>query len=167
MVEKLKNNKKVVALLVAAIVVVVVIILVLCCSGNSFSNSSEGLKVTYSDEKVIKYNKFAKNFKKTRTITIENTSDKPVVYDLRWFNVQNTLSKQDKFTYEVTCKGDNCQTSGKSPMPASDFPIFINATLEGKKKLVYTISMKFKGSEKNVKFTGELRPLIINSDNAM
>ena len=165
MLEKLKDNKKVIALLVAAVVMTALLVWFLCSRCTS-SNYSQDLKVTYSDGEVIKYNDFSKKFKKTRKITIENTSNKPITYDMRWFNVQNTLTKQDKFTYEINCKGDNCQTSGKSPMPASDFPIFINTIIESKKKLVYTISIEFKGSEKKVNFTGELRPLVISSNNA-
>ena len=165
MLEKLKDNKKVIALLVAAVVMTAVLVWFLCSRCTS-SNDSQGLKVTYSDGEVIKYDNFTKKFTKTKKITIENTSKKPITYDMRWFNVQNTLMKQDKFTYEITCKGDNCQTSGKLPMPASDFPIFVNTVIESKKKLVYTISIEFKGSEKNVNFTGELRPLVISSNNA-
>ena len=160
MFEKLKENKKI-AIIAAIIVVVIVaaVVLLLCCNKES---SASNLKTTYSKGRTITYDKFSKKFKETRTITLENTSDEPIIYDLRWFKVENTLTKQDKFVYEISCKGDGCQSISPSTLPASDFPLFANIKLDGNKKHVYTISINFKGSEKKAKFTGELRPLVID-----
>ena len=162
MFEKIKENKKVAIIMALMVIVIVVLLVLLCCSK---CDSTSSLKATYSDGKAISYDKFTKKFNKTRKITIENTSSKPVIYDLRWFKVENTLAKQDKFVYEISCKGDGCQSISPSTLPASDFPLFANIKLEGNKKHEYTISLKFKGSEKKAKFTGELKPLVVEYDN--
>ena len=166
MLEKLKENKKIAIIAAIIVVVVVAAVLFLCCNKGGSAGS---LKVKYSDGRTITYNKFSKKLKESRTITIENTSKEPVTYDLRWFKVENTLSKQDDLLYEISCKGDACQSITSSALPASDFPLFANIKLEGKKKHVYTISIRYKGkgNEKNTKFTGELRPLVVSYDDAM
>lgn len=159
--ERIKENKKIV-IIVAAVVIVIIIIFILL-SGYK-DNSVDSLKTTYSDGKTITYSKFTKKFKETRTITIENTSNKQMTYDLRWFKVENTLAKQDDLIYEISCKGDNCQSMASSVLPTSDFPLFVNVKIDSNKKQVYTISLRYKGSEKKAKFTGELKPLVINYD---
>ena len=164
MFEKLKENKKIAIIAAIIVVVVIVVVLLLCCSKGGSANS---LKTTYSGGTAITYEQFTKKFSKTRKITIENTSNNLVIYDLRWFKVENTLANQNNFMYEITCEGEGCQSISSSSLPASDFPLFANIKLEGKKKHVYTISLKFKGSEKKAKFTGELRPLVINYDDAI
>ena len=152
----LAENKKV-KLIVATLLIIIVLLILF------FTNctSKEDLKVTYSKGEEFAYTKFTKKFDDKRTITIENKTDKQVTYDLRWYNVQNTLTKQDKFVYEITCKGEACQTIGESQMPGSAYPIFINIVIGPKKKHVYTVSLKYKGSEKKVKFTGILKPLVV------
>ena len=161
--EKVKENKKI-AIIAAIIVMVIIVILILL--GGHKDNSVDSLKTTYSDGKTITYSKLTKKFKDTRKITIKNTSNKPIIYDLRWFNVQNTLTKQDDLLYEISCKGDGCQSITSSVLPTSDFPLFVNIKLDANKKHVYTISLRYKGSEKKAKFTGELKPLVINYDDA-
>lgn len=155
MKEKLKN-KKVIIFIVGFILLVLIGIFLFI----KFTNDDKShIAVTYKPNSKIEYNDFSKKFEDKRTITVKNTSKEDVKYDLRWFNVENTLTKQNKFIYSITCKGKKCDELGISQVPVADAPVFTNLTLAPGETHVLSVSIKNIDTDKDVKFTGELKPV--------
>ena len=137
----IKDKKKLVILIVLILIIVWIIIFI-----NNRKNTKE-LDIKYSYDKEINYTKFTKHFDDKETIKIVNNTDKVKVYSIKWINVENTLKYQNKFLYEISCEGDNCNTISPSQMPVADFPLFIDIYLNKYQKQKYTIKFKYKGKK--------------------
>lgn len=126
---------------------------------NIVVDSKNKIHVTYNKNKTISFDDFSKGFKENRVITVENKSNKNITYDIRWYKVTNILKKQNDFLYEMECSGKECKTLGISQIPVVDAPVLEEIKIRPKQKQVFTIKFTYKGSEKDAKFTGELRPV--------
>ena len=116
----------------------------------------DGLKVTYSNGEDIAFDNFGGKFENKRTILLENTTDKYLLYSIEWSEVKNTLVNQTDFLYEISCEGDKCATLGKSQVPVADAVIFPQAVIKAGETQKYTILLSFNGSETGVMFGGKL-----------
>lgn len=85
-----------------------------------------------------------------------NNSDTLISVTMKWVMVDNKLKDQNKFLYEISCKGDNCMSITPSQVPVADSPVFTDMYIELYNRQEYTIKIKYTGSEKNASFRGKL-----------
>ena len=96
-----------------------------------------------------------------KKVSVTNTGDVPVKYDLVWLNLQNEI-EQDEMVYSITC--DNCNGIDESPVPSyggENLKILTN-TIEKDAIQEYTINFTFKETNasqnynQNKVFTGNI-----------
>lgn len=150
--ETIGKNK----IVIIAIAIILIVLVALVFSFGKGKDKVNDLVVNYSKGEEIKFHKFSKNFKETRTITIKNTSKEPKTYSLEWIDVTNTLKKQNKFVYEIKGSGDRVAELGKSQVPVADSVVFTQVLIEAEKTQTYTITFTYSGNE-DANFTGKLK----------
>lgn len=161
---KLKPNKKTCLIIITTIIVAILLLLAICLlvtKENQNKDEVNGLKIEYSKGKLISFNKFNKNFKEERKITVENNTKENKTYSLEWIELTNELKEQSNFVYEIKCEGDRGATLNKTGVPGSDTVVFPQCLIESGKKQEFTIIFENKGSENEAKFSGILQ---INKD---
>lgn len=159
LLKKIYNDKKKLLLCVIGVIIVVTLLILIPEARKDMTNKKSNYgdyEVLYKDGKIIKYNNFKKPFTDTKTITIRNHTRDVKVYSIKWVMVNNTLKKQNKFLYELSCKGDGCAKISPSQIPGADSLAIPDIYLESGKAHEYTIRIKYTGSEKNVNFSGKL-----------
>ena len=152
----MKRNR----LIVLIICIIVIVLLIGFFIRNNYQNKNDkmnDLKISYSDGKDIKFNSFTNNFTEERTITVENISKENKTYSLEWTDINNTLSKQNNFTYEIKCSGSRCAELGKSQVPVASSVVYQQVLIEPSKKQEYKIIFTYNGSEKKANFKGKLK----------
>ena len=157
---KKKNSKKLTKnqlMIIAVVAVVLIVIIALIINKLNKIDSMNDLKITYNKGQTIQYSNFKKNFTEERTITVKNTSKESRTFSLEWEGVENTLTKQNNFTYEIKCTGDRCATLGMSQVPVAGFKVYQLVLIEGGQTQTYTVIFTYKGSEKKAHFTGRLK----------
>ena len=152
----IKLTNKHIAIIVVAVILIGIITTVIVNHCNKVDSMND-LKITYNDGKVMKFSNFEKDFTTEKTITVKNESKENKTFSLEWEGVENSLQKQNNFTYEIKCTGPRCATLGTSQVPVAGFKVFPQVLIEAGKTQTYTVSLKYKGSEKNVSFKGSLK----------
>ena len=153
----MKKNKMIILIIVIVIILLLGGFLLVRGSDNKKHEEMNDLKISYSEGKVISFNKFDNSFKEERTITVENNSDENRTYSLEWVKVNNTLKNQSNFTYDIKCSGDRCATLEKSQVPVAGSKVYTQVLIEPNKKQEYIVTFNYSGSEKDVKFKGTLQ----------
>ena len=159
LLKKIYNDKKKLLLCVIGVIIVVTLLILIPEARKDMTNKKSNYgdyEVLYRDGKIIKYNNFKKKFADTKTITIRNHTREVKVYSIKWVMVNNTLKKQNKLLYELSCEGDGCVTISPSQVPAADGLVISDIYLESGKAHEYTVKIKYDGSEKDASFTGKL-----------
>ena len=71
-------------------------------NGRSLTSASGELSINYLDEKEIQADKLAPGWGEEKTITVTNTGDGEVNYNLYWSCVENELTRTQDLTYTIT-----------------------------------------------------------------
>lgn len=133
------KNKKIIIFLLFILIVSI------CYYIKNSHTLNNRIKVDKHNGIKLDCNDFSKQFKKSKTITIENNTSNVKVYSLKWINVENTLGYQDKFLYEIKCEGNDCNDITPSQIPVFDFTLFSDIYIEMYSKQKYTITFTYKG----------------------
>lgn len=145
----LKNNifnKKI-------IIPLVLIVFIICIIEVRYKES----KIIYTDVVVLNYTDFTKHFNDTYNIKIKNDTDGVRAYSIKWIDVKNDAKYQNKFLYEISCDGDNCNAITPSQMPVSGFNLLSNIFVEPDSEKIYTVRITYKGKkDKKGSFKGKL-----------
>ena len=150
------NIKK---LIIFTIIVILLLGVFLLVRGNynKHNDNMNELEIRYSDNKLVKFNKFEKDFSYSKTITITNTGKENKTYSLEWIKVKNSLKNQSNFLYEIKCTGNRCATLGKSQVPTVGFVVYQQALIEPGVTQKYEVKFTYKGKEKDASFKGILQ----------
>ncbi len=138
------QNKHYVLLIVLSIFVIVI-------SANyykymKYDNNKLLINYRYNNGET-NYTNFTSNFKDKQIIKIKNNSNDVKVLSIKWVNIKNTLSLQDKFLYKISCKGSICNQSDFPylQVPNSDIVLLQDIYIEMNQEQSFFISFSYNG----------------------
>ena len=76
------------------------------------------------------FNNFSQDFKEEKTINVVNTGKELYAYSLECEKVNNTFSKQNTFTYEITCSDSRCVTLETSQILVASAKVYNHVLIE-------------------------------------
>lgn len=148
------NNKKLCNRII--LVSIIMIVLIIIYSGSTRNYTSDinknydtnqminGLKIKYENGQEIELTKFKHKFTAEKTITIKNTTDNYVKYNLEWKDVTNTLKEQSALIYELKGKGNNVGNVSQSQAPVTSSKLLSNLIVSPRKKHTYKLIFTYK-----------------------
>lgn len=154
--KKILKDKKVLLLLIVLFLIIIGIIFIFINDNTKVDNN---VSFKNLDKKEIKIEKVKNGYEFEKEIVVSNTTNKDVIYDLVWVDVDNEFKTQSDLLYSISSTGDGAVKVGTSQVPVVDSPIMTKIKL--KKGLVHTYKLKIwydksKNSKDNdlSKFTG-------------
>ena len=106
------------------------------------------LEVTYSDDQYINIENLKEGFhlEEPKSITITNTGDSKITFDIKISSIKTSLESTSDLIYTITKVGG--YPTQKS-VPLSETPIVINESLGKDETVTYNFNIEYKGSIPN------------------
>ena len=131
-------------------------------SGKELTSTSGELSINYLDEKEIQADNLAPGWSEEKTITVTNTGDDEVNYNLYWSCVENELTRTQDLTYTITDEEGSEIKTGTFPTENEDKTIASQTLGIGETK-TYTIKIEYaRTSEDQSVDMGKIFKGIIN-----
>ena len=89
-------------------------------NGKSLTSTSGELSINYLDEKEIQADNLAPGWSEEKTITVTNTGDDEVNYNLYWSCVENELTRTQDLTYTITDEAGSEIKAGTFPTESEE-----------------------------------------------
>ncbi len=117
-------------------------------NGKSLTSTSGELSINYLDEREIQADNLAPRWSEEKTITVTNTGDDEVNYNLYWSCVENELTRTQDLTYTITEEEGNELKNTTFPTETEEKTIIPQTINKGETK-TYTVKIEYARSNED------------------
>lgn len=154
-----KKEKKYFIIIISILVVTLLgTIVSIIFAGSAFNNSKKlnknieattttyyrTLSVTFNNGQKLELRNIGNGYELTnpKTITITNTGDKKITFNIKFNSIDTSLLSSNNLTYTITSNGE---TSSPKELPLSEKNILTDIEIEPEETLTYIIKASFTG----------------------
>jgi len=154
-----KKEKKYFIIIISILVVTLLgTIVSIIFAGSAFNNSKKlnkniesttttyyrTLSVTFNNGQKLELSNIGNGYELTnpKTITITNTGDKKITFNIKFNSIDTSLLSSNNLTYTITSNGE---TSSPKELPLSEKNILTDIEIEPEETLTYIIKASFTG----------------------